>query len=131
LFAAAIVGAATFVTAAAAFAAFAATEHLHLFGDDLGGVVFLAFLVGPLARLQAPFDIDRASLFQVLAGDLGEPVEERDPVPFGLFDLVARVLGFPGAAGGDADVADGVAVRCIAHLGIAAEVADEDHFVDR
>src|SRR5438105_13802144 len=55
LFAAAIVGAAALIAAAA----FAPTGHLHLLGDDLGGVVFLAFLVGPLPRLQSSFAIDR------------------------------------------------------------------------
>ena len=58
-------------------------------GDDLGGVLLDAVLVGPLARLQAPFDVDRAALLQVLAGDLGELVVEDDAVPLGLLDLLA------------------------------------------
>ena len=74
--AAAVVGAAAH--------AFAAAEHLHLLGDDLGGVLLDAVLVVPLARLQAPLDVDRAALLQVLAGDLGQAVVEDDAVPFGL-----------------------------------------------
>jgi hypothetical protein len=59
-------------TAAAAIAgarrrrahAFAAAEHLHLLGDDLGGELLGAVLVGPLARLQATFDVDRRPFFR-------------------------------------------------------------------
>src|SRR5262245_41796678 len=50
LLAAAIAAATALV---AATAAFTAAEHLHLGGDDLGGVLFRAVLVGPLAGLQA------------------------------------------------------------------------------
>jgi hypothetical protein len=28
-----------------------ATQHLHFFGDDFGGVVFLVVLAGPLAGI--------------------------------------------------------------------------------
>src|SRR5512134_704216 len=56
--------------------ALAAAEQLHLVGDDLGGVLLDAVLVGPLARLQPAFDVDRATLLQVLAGNLGQAVVE-------------------------------------------------------
>src|SRR5574337_1044915 len=109
----------------------AAAEHRHVGGDDLGGVALDVVLVGPLARLQPPFDVDRAAFLQVLARDLGQPVVEDDPVPFGFLDPLARFLALPAARGGDADVADRRAAGGVAHLGVAAEVADEDDFVDR
>src|SRR5262245_49655002 len=90
--------------------AFAAAQHLHLLGDDLGGVVVLAFLVLPLARLQAPLDVHRAPFLQVLTSDLGEPVVEDDAMPLGFLLLLAAVAVLPVAGGGDADVAD----RCAA-----------------
>ena len=74
--------------------AFAAAEQLHLLGDDLGGVVVLAFLVLPLAGLQAALDVHRAALLQVFTGDLGQAVVEHHAVPFGLFLLFAAVRFF-------------------------------------
>src|SRR5664279_2148846 len=111
--------------------AFAATEHLHVAGDDLGRVLLDAILVLPLAGFQAPFDVDRAALLQIFAGDLGKLVVEDDTVPFRLFRFVAGLLVLPAARCRDADVADGAAVGRVANLGVAAEVADDDDFVDR
>src|SRR5204862_2200226 len=100
----------------AATQAFTAAEHLHVGRDDLGRVLFDAVLVLPLARLQPSLHIDRAALLQVLAGDLGELVVEDDAMPLGLLGLVARFLVLPAARRRDADVADGAAVRRIAHF---------------
>ena len=115
---------------AATATAVTATEELHVVSDHFGGIDVLAFLVLPLAGLQAALDIDWAAFFQVLAGDLGQAVVEHHPVPFGFLDLVAAVLVFPVARGGDGDVADGIAVGGVAHFGVAPQVADEDDFVD-
>jgi hypothetical protein len=123
--------ASTHVVAAHATAAFAAAEQLHFGGDDVGGVLLHAVLVGVLARLQAAFDVDRAALLQVFAGDLGHAVKEGDAVPFGFFLALAAVLVLPLPAGGHRDVADGRAAGQIAHFGVLAEVADDDDFVDR
>src|SRR6185369_16045388 len=119
------------VVATTAAHALAAAEQLHLVRDDLGGVVVLAFLVLPLARLQAALDVDRTALLQVFAGDLRQAVVEDHAVPFGLFLLLAALPVLPVARGGDADVAHRGAARRVAHLGIAAEVADDDDLVDR
>src|SRR5262245_11419993 len=110
---------------------FAAAEHLHLLGDDLGGVVVLAFLVLPLARLQAALDVHRAPFLEVLTSDLGQSVVEDDAMPLGFLLLLAAVAVLPVAGGGDADVADRCAAGRVAHLGVAAEVADDDDLVDR
>ena len=106
-----------------------AAKHLHAVAADLGGVAVLAFLVLPLAGADRAFDVDLAALLQVLAADLGLTGEEADPMPLGGLLLVA-VLVFPDVAGGQAQVGHGVAVGQVAQLGIGAEVADEDDFVD-
>src|SRR5690606_38028343 len=73
----------------AAATATAATEHLHLVGDDLGDVALLAILAGELVVADRAFDVALRTLAQVLAGDLAELAEELHPVPLGAFLLVA------------------------------------------
>src|SRR5574340_366638 len=51
-------------------------DQLHAIADDFRRVFLDAVLVGVLARLQSPLDINRASLLQVFAGDLGGAAEE-------------------------------------------------------
>jgi hypothetical protein len=119
------------VVATAGRAAFTAAQQLHLGGHDVGGVLLHAVLVGVLAGLQAPFHVDRATLLEVFTGDLGHAVEEGDAVPFGFFLALTTGLVLPLAAGRHRDVADGRAAGQVAHLGILAEVADDDDFVDR
>src|SRR5690242_17262848 len=63
---------------AAATGVASAADQLHPVADDLGRVFFDAVLVGVLARLQPPFDVDGTSLLQVLAGDLGLASEQHD-----------------------------------------------------
>jgi len=122
--------AAAHVVAAAHATTIAATQHLHFIGDDVDGVAFDAVLVRVLAVLQATFDVDRLALLQVLAGDFRQSVVEGDAVPLGFFDRFAAGLVLAAAGRGDADRADGGTAGCVAHLGIAATVADEDDFVD-
>lgn len=61
-------------------AAGARAEHLHATGADLGRVALVAFLVGPFARRQPPFDIESRAFLQGLAGYPGHPVEKDDPM---------------------------------------------------
>src|SRR5690606_25601532 len=118
-------------TATTALAAFTAAEQLHLVGDDLGRPAILAFLVLPLAGLQVALDVAGAAFLEVLAGDLGESVEEHHPVPFGFLATLAGLLVLPVARGGEGDVADCRAIGRVADLGVATEVPDQDHLVDR
>src|SRR5258706_2393473 len=69
-------------------------EHLHAIGDDLGGVTVVAFLVLPLARLQAPLDVNLGAFLQVFAADFRELGERGDAVPFRAFLLLAALV-FP------------------------------------
>src|SRR5690606_29068289 len=107
----------------------AATEHLHLVGDDLGDVALLAILAGELVVADRAFDVALRTLAQVLAGDLAELAEELHPVPLGAFLLVA-VAVLAHAGGGQADGGHGHAGLGVLGFGIVAEVADQDHLVD-
>ena len=69
-------------------------------------------------------------LLQVLARDLRELPEEGDAMPLGLLLLFAGALVLPRFRGRDRDVGDRAALGHVARLGIAPEVADDDHPVD-
>ena len=112
---------------AATFAA--AAQHLHFIGDDISGVLLHAVLAGVLVVTQAAFDVDRAALAQVLAGNLAELAEEHHTVPFGAFLLVA-ILVLADAGGGQADAGDRHAALGVLHVRVVAEVADQDDLVD-
>src|SRR6185312_2049039 len=84
------------IAALATSAAFAlTTQHLHLVGDDIGGVALDAILVGVLVGPQRTFDIHLPALLQVLASDFREAAEEFDPVPFGAFLALTGLLVLP------------------------------------
>src|SRR5690606_32706818 len=107
----------------AATAAGTAVEHLHVAGDDLGGVAVLAVLPLPFAGTQAPLHIHLGTLLQVLLGDLRQAVEEHHPVPLGALLGLPGVLVLPGFAGGDADVGDGATARHVAGFRVLAQIA--------
>src|SRR5690606_13644954 len=115
----------------AGIAAFAAAQHLHLVGDDVRAVaVGAGVLVLPFACLEAAFDVDRTALLEVFTVDFGKPVIEHDAMPFGFFAPFARYLVFPLRRGGNGNIADGGAVRAVAHFRISSQVADENDFID-
>src|SRR5690606_1317960 len=114
--------------AGATAAAITAAEEDHIRGHDLGGVVLLPFLVGPLARLQASFDVALAPLGQVLTAELAELPPHHDAVPLGALLLLPLLVG-PRLAGGDAEVGDRLPARGEADLRIRAEVAHQDDLV--
>ena len=107
----------------------AATEELHVGGDDLGDVLLVAFLVVVRAGLDAALDEDLAALGEVLRADLGALAPHHDAVPLGAL-LALTVLVVPALAGRDAQLADALPARRVPHVGIGAEVSDEDDFVD-
>src|SRR5690606_9373532 len=68
-------------------------------------------------------------LAQVLARDLAQLAEQLHPVPFGpLLGVAVAVLAHRG--GGQRQGANGHPALRVFHFGIAAEVADQDDFVD-
>jgi hypothetical protein len=113
----------------AATHSFAAAEHLHVVGDDLGRVAILPVLVLPLARAQPAFDVDRPALLEVLAGNLRQAPEERDAMPLGRFLHLAAGLVLPPVGRRNGDVGDRRAVRGVTRLRVAAQVADQDDFI--
>ena len=125
--AAAIVAAATALAAAAEQGQLAPEAREH----DLGGIALLAALVGPFAGLQLALDIDRAALAQVALGDVGQIlVEDHHAVPLGALAVLARLAVAPALRGGDPQVDDLLIVLRVPHLGIAPEIAHQDHLVD-
>src|SRR5882672_8559300 len=119
--------AARHAAAAAASAATAAEEH-DLVALDLGGVALVAVLIVPLTRLEAAFDVDLLALGQVLGQRFGDLPPEHHAMPLGFFLLLPRLVG-PVLGGRHVEGRHGGASRCIAQLGIASEVADQNHFV--
>src|ERR1051325_6811132 len=120
------------VSAASAAAALipAAGEQLHRAGHDLGAVLFLSrFLVVPAVGADRAFDVDELSLAQILAANLAQFSPGGDVVPLGAFLFFAGAIGEL-LVGGDGEFGDRGAVRRGADLGILAEAADQNDFVD-
>src|SRR5207237_405755 len=128
-----VVPAAARGAAAFAFAAIEQDQHgVEALQYDLRRIFVLAVIALPFAGLQRAFQIDLAALAQIFLGDIGEAfAENRDRMPFGLFLALAAVAVLPAFGRGNATVHDLAAVLKAAGFGVAAEVADEDHLVDR
>src|SRR5262249_20763733 len=106
----------------------AAANELYSRGDDLRRESLLALLVLPLARLDAPFNADLATLRQVLAGDLGLLAEHDHAMPLGRLLLLAVPIG-PALGRRDSQIRDGLAALGETHLRIGSQIANQDHFV--
>src|SRR5512139_507845 len=87
-----------------ATAAPATAHHLHLAGDDFGGVAVIAALVLPLAGTQPALDVHLRTLAQVFRGDLAQAVPEHHGMPFRLFLHFAGLLVAPTFGRGQPDV---------------------------
>src|ERR1044071_2362809 len=116
-------------------AAPSAVEHGQFTAEALQhhlGRVFLdPGVVGPTPGLQGALDINLGALAQVFLGDLDEPfVEDHHAVPLGALLALARDPVAPALRGRQVQIGDAHAVLGRADLGVAAEIADEDHLVD-
>src|SRR5262249_41607387 len=104
--------------------------RIEVLQHHLGGVLVLARLILPFARLQLALEIDLRALLQILLGDPAKPlVEDHHAMPFGLLAALAGCLVAPGIRGGHAQIGDRPAVLRAPDLGIFAEIADQDHLV--
>ena len=124
-------GAGTRLAATAA----AAVEHGERAAEardhDLGRVALLAALVGPFARRELSLDIDLGTLAHELLCDLRQLlVEDDDTVPFGALLALAGLAIAPRIRRGHRHVHHGSAILHGLHFGVAAEIADQDDFVD-
>src|SRR5262249_43537630 len=113
----------------------AAIEHGELAAEardhDLGRVALLAALVGPFACRELALEIDLGAFADVLLRDLCELfVEDDDAVPFGAFLALAGLAIAPGIRRCHRHVHHGSAILHGPHFGVAAEIADQDDFVD-
>src|SRR6266852_7402379 len=106
----------------------ASTEHAKIVGDNFKAGALLAFLVLPFAGLDAAFDKNQRTFFQILLGDFGLFAPDDDLVPLGAL-LALAVAIFVGFVGGDGKIGDGLAASGVARLGIAAQAADENDFI--
>src|SRR6185503_10715417 len=107
----------------------AAADEAHVLGDDLGAPALLAFLVLPLPRAQRALDQHGAALRQVLLRQVGLLAEEHDRMPLGLVLPAALPVGTP-LVRRDAQVRDRGAALRVPHLGILAEVAQQDDAIE-
>src|SRR5262249_23980796 len=78
--------------------------------------------------LQAALDVDLAALGDQLVAGLGQLVPGHDVEPLGLVALLVVRRG-PAPADRDRERGDGRPVRRVAHLGVAADVADDHDLV--
>ncbi|SPC24835.1 hypothetical protein CT19431_P70082 [Cupriavidus taiwanensis] len=107
----------------------AATQHLHLIGNDLGAVLVLARLILPLAGANASLNINGGALLQVLPCDLSQLAEERNAVPFSGFLHLAALLVLIAIGGSDTNIGHSVPAGHVANLRICPEIANENDFV--
>src|SRR5262252_8947187 len=103
-------------------------EQDDLVPFNLGGVALVAVLVVPLPCLEPAFDVDLFSLRQVLGQRLGDLSPEDDAVPFGLF-LALSALIVPDLGRRHVERRHRGAARRITQLGVASEIADQNHLV--
>src|SRR5690606_5684213 len=86
----------------------------------------------PFAGLKLALNIDLRAFTQILLGDADQIfVEDGDRVPFGALAPLAGAFVLPVLGGSNAQVAHFAAVLEGAHLGIAAQIANDDDFVNR
>ena len=131
-----VVAAAAAAKILAAARAAARVEHgqrgVEALQHHLGRIFLDAVLVGVLAGLELALEIDLGALLQILLDDFAEPfVEDHHAVPLGLFLALAGGLVAPAFRSGDRQVGDRTPVLGAPDFRIAAEIADEDHLVDR
>jgi hypothetical protein len=85
-----------------------------------------------IARLELALEIDLGALLEILLGDLAEVlVEDHHAMPFGALAPFAGGLVAPVLRRCQPQVDHRPPVLGVANLRIGAEIADQDHFVDR
>ena len=79
-------------------------EHLHIFRDDLGHILFGSALILPGAGLQAAFEENLAAFSQILSGDLCEASPHDDVVKFNGFFFLSGLRVFPNPVRRDREI---------------------------
>src|SRR5438874_8635644 len=105
-------------------------EHAEVSGHDLKAGALLAFLILPLARLNAAFNENERAFLQILLSDFGLFAPDHDFVPLGAF-LPLAIAVFVRFIGGDGKIGDGLSTAGVTRFGIAAQAADQNDLVHR
>ena len=105
-------------------------EELDVLCHHLGGALLLAFLVLPLARRETSLDVDADRPFaRYCAQSSAVRAPRHDAMPLrplvALPGLLREALGR-----GDAEARHRLTTLRVPKLGVASEVADQDHLVD-
>ncbi len=118
------------VAAAAAAVAFTASgEQRQIVHDDFGFIFLLAGgLVVPGLGAKAAFDIEFRALLHVVANNLGNFPKSNQVVPFGAI-LPGAIFVFKTLTGGDGKCRDDGAGGSGLDLGIFADVAEKNYFI--
>src|SRR5713101_4052627 len=116
-------------TAARCSAFGTAAEHAEAGRNNLCGCALLALFVLPFPRLNAAFEVEKRSLFQILLSDFGQFAPHDDLMPLGTL-LALAVFVFVGFISGHRKIRDGLAAAGVARFGIAAQTADENYLID-
>src|SRR5262245_32203021 len=95
-----------------------------------GGILVLARLVLPFARLQGALEIDLRALLQIFLSDPAQAfVEDRNAMPFDLFTRFSSAFVGPFLRRRHVQVGNRPTVPRVADFRILAEIGDEDHLV--
>ena len=108
----------------------AATQHLHLLGDDFSGETLLTVLACPFTGAQTTFYVDGTAFTQVLTCNFSQTVVEHHTMPFGFFARFASLPILPSGRSGNRDIAHRGATDLVSDFGISPKIADENYFVD-
>ena len=106
----------------------ASPEHAEVVSHNFEAGALLAFFVLPLARLNASFDKNQRTLFEILLGDFSLLAPDDNLVPLGAL-LALAIAIFVGFVCRDGKIGYSLAAARVAGLGIAAEAADENNFI--
>ena len=108
-----------------------AVEADDVVGGDVERGPLLAVVALELAGLEAALDEDAVALAELLGGALGAVAEDADAEPVGaLVDPAALVVGLA-VADGDGELGHRPAAGGVAHLRVAAQVADDHDLAER
>src|SRR6202021_1170536 len=104
-----------------------AAEHAEIGSHDFEAGALLAFLILPLAGLNAALDKNQRAFLQVLLGDFGLLAPDDDLVPLGAL-LALAVLVLISFVGGYREIRDGLASAGERGLGIAPQAPNQHLF---
>ena len=98
--------------------------------DNFGGIFLDTALIGPFSGLELAFEIDLASLMDVLLHHIDELfIEDHHPVPFGFLAPFVGPFIEPPFRSGNGKIGYPVAVLHGADFGVTAQITHQDDFV--